>query len=124
MEKTGVAYGFIRCDKSLNEIERTLPFIRKDARVPSKLELSVKEGISNVKGNKLLHDTVVRDLKEEGQCNYAFEARLQGVDNQDAAEELGAIFNQAYQSPLFEPRPQDFYATIVYERNGQYHELE
>ena len=116
----GKAYGFIKCNKPKAQIEALMPAIRGMARTPSDLEISIVEGINNVKGDKLLHETVVRDLIDEGQCNYAFEAASNTRDSESTAREVKDVFNQAYQSPLFEPRPDNFYATVVYEQNGQY----
>ena len=124
MTKEGKAYGFLKCDKSLAEIEEAMHLIRNCIGTPSKLELSLVEGIGNIKGDKLLHETVIKDLEEEGKVNYALEARLEKVDNRKTADELTAMLNQAYQSPLFEPKPKDFYATVVYEKNGRYEQLD
>src|SRR3989344_5527578 len=117
MKKEGKAYGFLKCDKSLREIKETMPIIRKYTKTPSNLELSIVEGISKIIGDRLLHETVIPDLQEEGKCNYAFEARLEGANNRATANELTAILNQAYQSDLFNPKPQNFYSTVVYEKN-------
>lgn len=124
MTKVGKAYGFIGCSKTIDEVRGMLPLIRQVSQTPSNLELTVTEGIENIVGDKVLHETVIRDLKTAGNFNYAFEASLTGHDNVDTANELGSIVNQLYQSPIFEPKPKDFYATVVYERNGQYEQLE
>ena len=124
MEKTGKAYCFIKCDKPIAQIEAIMPKIRKSALTPDKLELKVTEGINSINGDELLQDTVIRDLQEEGKCNYVFEANLQGATNKMTATELRDIFNQAYQSPLFEPKPEAFYGTIVYRNGNQYEQLE
>jgi len=62
-------------------------------------------------------------LSEEGQCNYVFEAQLEGADNETTARELKDIFNSAYHSPLFVPRPSKFYGTVVYRQGSQYLEI-
>ena len=123
MEKTGRAYGFIKCDKSLTQVRENILAIRRDLP-PSNLELTITPGITNIQGDKLLHETVIPEIEYEGQCNYAFEARLEGADNERTARELNSIFVNTYQSPLFVPRPQEVYGLIVYERNGQYEQLE
>ena len=120
----GKAYGFIKCDKPKAQIEALLPQIRENARTPSNLELSVIEGIERVKGDELLHRTVIRDLSEEGQCNYVFEAQLNGADNETTARELKDIFNASYNSPLFVPRPSEFYGTVMYRQGNEYLEVE
>lgn len=120
MAKEGKAYGFLKCDKSLAEIRETIPIIRRYTQTPSKLELSIVKGIGNIQGDRLLHETVISELREEGQYNYAFEARLEGADNRETAKELRDMLNNTYQSTLFEQKPQAFYSIVVYERNGQY----
>ena len=123
MEKAGKAYGFIKCDKSKAQIEALMPTIRNLARTPSMLELSIVEGIGHVRGDEELHRTVVRDLREEGKCNYAYEAKLPGATNEQTARELKDIFNTSYDSTLFEPRPSEVYGVVVYEKDKQYIEL-
>ena len=124
MEKTGKAYGFIKCNKPKAQIEDLLPQIRENARTPSNLELSVIEGIEKVKGDKLLHRTVIKDLAEKGECNYVFEAQLNGADNETTARELKDIFNASYNSQLFVPRPSKVYGTVVYRQGNEYLEVE
>ena len=121
--QTGKAYGFIKCDKSKAQIEELLPLIRELAQTPSQLELSVVQGIKKSQGDRKLHETVIRELQEEGQCNYAYEARLPGATNEQTARELKDIFNASYNSPLFEPRPSGVYGIVVYKQGKEYVEL-
>ena len=122
MEQEGRAYAFMKCDKPKAQIEALMPQIRSIARTSSKLELSINEVIQHVRGDEAWHKTVIRDLQEERQCNYAYEARLPNTTNEQTARELKDILNTSYNTPLFEPRPSAFYSIVVYERNGQYEE--
>lgn len=115
----GEAYGFIKCDKSEDEIRKMLPKIRVSVQTLINLELTVIKGIANVEGDELLRHTVIKDLVEERKCNYAFKATMPWTSNQRVANELAGIFNQAYQSQLFS-KSDDFYGTFVYRDGDQY----
>lgn len=51
MNQIGKAYGFFHCRASQQEIEAELPFIRRLVNAPSQLELSLIEGVENLKGD-------------------------------------------------------------------------
>lgn len=122
MVKTGKAYGFLKCNKPLAQVEKTMSAIRRDIKTPSELELKIAKEVTHI-GDALLHETVTPDIIDEGQCNYAFQATLDEADNETAAKELKAILTQSYNTPLFMPRPKEFYGIVFYERNGQYEEF-
>ena len=48
----GKAYGFFNCKASKEKIEAELPTIRKLVKTPSKLELSLIEGVENLRGDQ------------------------------------------------------------------------
>lgn len=113
----GKAYGFFYCDASKQEIERRLPRIRFNASTPSDLELSLIEGVDNLRGDSKLM-ALAQEAKQRGN-NFVFEATYIGNTNRKTASELGDILNQVYQSPLYEANA-PFKGATVYEEKGDY----
>jgi hypothetical protein len=113
----GRAYGFFYCNASKQEIETELPTIRDLVRTPSHLELSLIEGMDNLKGDQRL-TTLAQEAKQD-RINYVLEATYPGGNNKNTADEVAAILNQAYQSPLYKAK-EPFKGAIVYEENGEY----
>ena len=113
----GRAYGFFYCNASKQEIETELPTIRETVRTPSKLELSLIEGMDNVRGDKRL-TTIAQEAKQSG-INYLLQATYPNGTHKDTADEAASILNQTYQSPLYEAK-ELFNGAIVYEENGEY----
>lgn len=116
-ESVGRAYGFFYCDASKQEIETELPTICELVRTPSQLELSLIEGMDNVKGDKRL--TALAQEAEQDGINYMLQATYPNGTNRDTADEVASILNQAYQSPLYEANA-PFKGAIVYEEKGEY----
>ena len=118
MAKTvGKAYGFFYCDASKQEIETLLPTICEMAQTPSQLELSLIEGMDNITGDKSLTD-LAQEAKQSG-INYMLQATYPHGTNEDTADEVATILNQAYQSPLYKAEDR-FNGAIVYEKDGKY----
>jgi hypothetical protein len=113
----GKAYGFFDCKYSKKDIERELPTIRNLTKTPSELELSLIEGTENLRGDSDL-TSIARDAKESG-IKYVFDATHDGATNEETADKLATILNQAYQSPLFE-KGEKFHGAVVYEDKGKY----
>jgi len=117
----GKAYAFFDCNASKTHINATLPDIRDAVQTPSNLELSLMKYFDNLKGDSEILN-IAREAKEAG-IRYAMEAKYPNATNQKTADELSAILNQAYQSPLYQENEQ-FRGWIFYEKNGQYVERE
>jgi len=117
MEKIGKAYGFFDCTASKKEIEAELPAIRELAQIPSQLELSLTEGMDNLKGDSDLM-SLAQEAKKEG-IKYVLEATYSGATNKETADEVAAILNQAYQTPLYK-EGESFKGEIVYREGDQY----
>ena len=116
-EIIGKAYGFFDCSASKQEIEKTLPSIREAVATPAKLELSLIEDVENLKGpNKLT--SIAQEAKESG-LKYVLEASYIGATNRQTADELSAVLNQAYQSPLYKNK-EEFRGAIVYKEIGEF----
>ncbi len=113
----GKAYGFFECRASKEAIELEIPTIRRLVKTPSKLELSLIEGMENVRGDSRLI-SLAKAAKEQG-INYLLDATYPDATNRETADELSAILNQAYQSPLYGKR-EPFMGEIIYEENGEY----
>jgi len=113
----GRAYGFFYCDAQKEEIEAELPIISEMVQVPSQLELSLTEGLDNIKSGEKL-TAIAQKAKREG-MNYILQATNPSGTNKETADEIAAILNQAYQSPLYEPNA-PFKGAIVYEEKGEY----
>lgn len=113
----GEAYAFFDCKASKKQIEAELPTIRECVKTPSNLELSLIEGVENLKGDKKLV-AVAKKAKESG-MRYVLEARYGGATNKQAADEVASVMNQAYNSPLYSDK-EEFRGGIVYQDRGRY----
>ncbi|MBS3172358.1 hypothetical protein J4438_02150 [Candidatus Woesearchaeota archaeon] len=114
---TGKAYGFFYCGASKQEIEAKLPAIRKLVNTPSQLELTLIEGMDNVRGDEKL-TTLAQEAKQDG-INYLLQATYPNGTNRQAANEVADILNQAYQSPLYKTNA-EFCGSVVYDEKGDY----
>jgi hypothetical protein len=117
MEKTGKAYAFFYCKASKVEIEAELPTIRELVRTPSKLELSLTEGTDNTQGDEKLK-ALAQEANQAG-LNYMLHATYPNATNKKTADEVAAILNQAYQSPLYADK-EEFRGDIVYKEKDEY----
>jgi len=61
---------------------------------------------------------IVQEAKE-AEIKYAIKATCQDYTNEQTADELSAVLNQAYQSPLYQ-EGERFRGDIAYEKNGEY----
>lgn len=116
----GIAYGFFDCNASKSEIESELPTIRELAQTPSGLELTLIEGVENLKCDSKLRP-IVEEAKKAG-LKYVLEARYKG-SSKEIAHEVKDILIQAYQSLLFQ-EGEDFCGEVAFEENGKYVVLE
>ncbi|MBI2548558.1 hypothetical protein HYW21_04365 [Candidatus Woesearchaeota archaeon] len=114
----GKAYGFFSCKASKTEIEDELQKIRGGIGTPSELELSLTECMGNVRGDEILTG-IARQAEQEYNMNYMLQATYPSKTNEDAAEELVGILNQASQPPLYEAG-EPFFGAIFYEKDGDY----
>jgi hypothetical protein len=129
--KIGKAYAFFYCKASKKQIEAEIPPIRECVRTPSKLELSLTEGVYKFMGTRILGrkalvgepiDTQLRDIAKEAKesgMRYVLEAKYEGATNEQTADELSSILNQVYQSPLYQ-EGEEFRGGIVYQDMGKY----
>lgn len=113
----GKAYGFFQCKAQKEEIETLLPTIREAVETPSGLELSLTEGMDNVKGDNKL--TALAQEAKHASMNYMLQATYSNGSNKESADELAAVLNQSYQSPLYQEK-ELFNGAIVYEEAGDY----
>lgn len=112
--KTGKAYGFFDCNATKEEIQGEIPFIRKCLNTPNELELILTEDI-----NSLNVDSDLLPIAQELDPKYVIEAICQDYTNEKTADELSAVLNQAYQSPLYQ-KGEKFMGKIVYKENEKY----
>jgi len=115
--KAGEAYAFFYCGASKQAIEREIPLIRKVVGTPSELELSLTEGMDNVRDNDRLRSLAL-EAKQSG-INYMLKASLPNKTNRETADEVASVLNQAYQSPLY-GAGEPFNGEIAYEQNRSY----
>ncbi|MEK6827453.1 MAG: hypothetical protein AABX99_03145 [Nanoarchaeota archaeon] len=117
MKKIGKAYGFFDCNALKEEIEKEIPTIRELVKTPSELELSLVEGVSNLKGNKKLR-AIVKEA-EKSEIRYVMEATYPDATNIQTADEVAIILNQVYNSQLYQDG-EKFSGEIIYEDKGRY----
>ena len=111
---SGRAYAFFNCQTPKHIIKKFLPTIRKMQNVPPLVEIFLYDGPGK------LRDKVAAELVKDANASgirYAMKAIYPGASNFAAAEELKAIVNQSYQSPLFE-EGEPFRGQIFYNENG------
>ena len=107
----GKAYAFFDCDASKEQIELTMPSIRRDAQTPNGLELLLHEGVSGLKLDRKLRKAIqypddYRILSEKrrkqgyeqetmpaANLRYALTANLPKASNLATARELRGITN-------------------------------
>ena len=118
MKKAGKAYGFFYCSASKEEIGADLPNIRHAAETPSQLEISLIEGVENLKGDKGLM-ALARAAKESGD-NYVIEATYPGETNEKTARELWDILSMAYTGSELYPKGEEFKGDVVYKLLNKY----
>ncbi len=123
---TGRAYGFFDCTAKNEEIKAVLPTVRDLAQNPSKLELSLSEGVGHSYGlvNRAeanINQDILSIAQEAEQAgiSHLMRASLPNASNRETAEELSAVLNQTYQSLLYQ-EGEDFRGETFFEENGQY----
>lgn len=121
MAQVGKAYGFFHCRASKREFEAPLPKMRENVQTPSELELTLIEGVENLRGDsELMH--FVRMARENG-CNYVLEAVCPGKTGKTTANEVIKILISAYQSHLYK-KGEPFNGDVIFEKDGGYEILD
>lgn len=120
----GEAYAFFNCNASIESIAQEIPFIRGLVKTPRRLELYLAEKALPLMGRK--PDSIDPELVEiamqadQANIKYVLGARSPpNITNRQTADELSAILNQAYQSPLY-GQGEEFRGEIVFRENSQY----
>ena len=119
-QKIGEAYGFFYCTASKEAIEAELPAVRIDTRTPKELELSLAEGMDNLRrvSNNADLLSIVREAKEDG-MRYVMKATYPGATNEKTSEELQALLINTSNS-LFCQTDEHISGKIVYKDKGKY----
>jgi hypothetical protein len=120
-EKTGKAYAFFDCSSSKEQIDQEIPFIRELVQTPNELELSLMELTENTRTSPFSEPELSVLMREAREANikYIMEATYPSHSHRKTADELSAILNQAYQSPLYQ-EGEDFRGEVFYKENGRY----
>jgi|WetSurMetagenome_2_1015567.scaffolds.fasta_scaffold217118_2 hypothetical protein len=121
----GTAYAFFDCKAPVGQIVGEIPTIRESVKTPRRLELYLAESALPVIGqnsdqvdSELLE--IALDAKNAG-MKYVLAARsTPSMTNCQTADELSAIINQAYQSPLYGKGEQFRGEVVVYKEKGKY----
>ena len=113
----GKAYAFFNCKSSKEKIEAELHLIRDLVKTPSQLELSLIEGVRNLKGESDLVE-LAKEADAAG-IKYVMEATYPTSNNKQTAGELSAILNQGYLSQLYS-KGETFEGDIIYKDKSKY----
>lgn len=113
---TGQAYGFFYCGASPQAVKNELPKIRNLVKTPSPLELSLT-GTQDLKPGDPRLDALAQEADRAG-LNYVVQATYPGQPNRTAANEVAAVLDQGYQSPLYRPK-EPFKGAITYREKGR-----
>lgn len=116
-KKIGKAYGFFDCSASKTEIEGKLPVVREYTKTPSGLELSLIEGVENLKGDSKLM-ALAKEAKESG-MRYVMKATYPDATNEKTSGELQALLINTSNS-LFCMTDEHIRGEIVYKEKGEY----
>jgi len=120
----GEAYAFFDCKAPITQIAQEIPTIRELVKTPRRLELLLDERVMPLIGNKVLKhvDSELAEIAleaDDANIRYVLAARSpQNVTNRQTADELAAILNQAYQSPLYADG-EKFRGEIAYKDRGR-----
>ncbi len=114
--RVGEAYAAFDCRASKNAIESEMGFIRRLVMTPEELELHF-EATNSPRGNTKLKQ-LANEARQEG-LGYLIEGNYPTATNARTADELAAVLNQAYQSPLYQTG-EEFRGNIIYKEKGQY----
>ena len=132
----GKAYAFFDCDASKEDIKKSEPQIRGDAKTPKGLQMLLNEGISGLQIDGTLakqiqypddyrvmsSERLKQGYKEErkplASMKYVLIASYRGASNEEVANELGDITNVIHRR--FNRDQGMFRGAVVYEKNGEY----
>jgi len=109
--KPGKAYGLYEREA----IGPEMPRIRDVIGTPADVEISLKD-IDGERWNPALKP-IIDDARDRG-IRHVAEATIPGATNERAAGETAAIFNQSYQSRLFD-EGEPFRGAVVFEKYGK-----
>ena len=104
--ETGKAYAFFDCTAPREAIESELPTFRACAQTPSRLELSLIDGPTNLWRDREfipLGDMQLLRFAHRAahtKLRYVLEATYPGASNRETAQEVNDLLYQVYQSPL------------------------
>ncbi|MEI7719204.1 MAG: hypothetical protein WCI72_05030 [archaeon] len=119
----GEAYAFFDCSASSEQIAEEIPYIRELVNTPKRLELYFSRSLvipmvsQHTLDSELLG--IASDAKEAS-LKYVIAARATpNMSNRQVADELAAVVNQAYQSPLYQDG-EGFRGGIFYKENDHY----
>jgi len=118
----GEAYAFFDCSASLEQITEEIPIITKMVQTPKRLELCLAEKALPTIGKSKLNRELASIAVDAYRANLKYVLLAispANLTNAQTADELSAILNQAYQSPLYRDNEQ-FRGRIVYEEDGFY----
>lgn len=124
----GEAYAFFNCNASLTQIAQEIPTIRELVKTPRRLELYLAERALPVIGYDRSHKPSIVDSElveialgaKDADIKYVLAARSPpNITNRQTADELSAILNQAYQSPLYADG-EKFRGEIAYKESNHY----
>ncbi len=122
-ENVGTAYGFFDCTASKEAIESELPTVRIDTETPNELELSLMEGMDQLRRLiGALNDVdllqITRKAEEDG-MRYVMEATYPGATNEKTSGELQALLINTSNS-LFCRTSEHIRGRVVYKDKGKY----
>jgi hypothetical protein len=113
----GKAYAFFDCNASREQIEAELPKICHVTKTPAKLEILVFNDTGVF--NRSQKEPEIKALASTFKRQYILEAKYPGKSNQETADQIAGVLNQAYQSPLYQDG-EDFRGNIVYKHRNKY----
>ena len=115
--RTGEAIGFLDSGDRVDRFKGELSKIERLVNTPSGVHMSFSKNPKGITGDADLK--AIGALADQIGLTGVVRASFPGQTNQRAADELAAIGNQAYNSPVYD-NGEEFRGEIVYKQGNEY----
>ncbi len=119
MPKIGRAYGFFNCNAEKEKVENEFSTVRELVRTPREMELYFSEDMDSLKNENDIDLTPIIEKAKEAGMRYVLKAEYPRATNRKTADNLAAILNQLYNTPLYS-EGENFNGEIVYKKGCAY----
>ena len=118
-----MAYGFFKPNATRQAVGLELPRLMEMASVPRDVRMTLKT-VGELQGGPSLMELKREAIASNAGDNLVIEAAWPSMNNKKTADEVAAVFRQAYWSTGWYKRREKFYGNVFYEENGAFLALE